>query len=331
MVKRISLLLVIFVLVILSACSGSKDSGTSSNDTSGGEEEKEKVVIGTSVASLGFLFFVEGQKASEAAAAELGVETIFYDAEENQAKQNQDIEDMIVKKVDAIVVAPVTTEGVIPAIKQANEKGIPVFTVDRYVDSDEVDIVAHLGTDNIDMGKNAGELFLKGLEEKYPNEEVYKVAELIGTAGSSTAMERGEGIHSVLADNPKIEFLINLNADFQSTTAMSVTEDILTSTKELHGIIAHNDMMIEGAFRAADDADRAKDLVLVGMDGQKSTVEQIISGDIYGTYLQQPAMLADALRAAVKHLDGEEMDKIIAVPTEEINPENASEMVEKAW
>lgn len=329
--RRLGYLLSIIVLLfVTTACSNSGDTSTS-KENSNGKNKDEKIVIGTSVASLGFLFFVEGQKAAEEAANELGIKTIFYDAEENQAKQNQDIEDMIVKGVDAIVVAPVTTEGIVPAIKQANEKGIPVFTVDRYVESDEVDIVAHLGTDNIDMGANAAELFVKGLEDKYPNEKVFKVAELIGTAGSSTAMERGEGIHSVLENHPKIEFVANLNADFQSTEAMSTTEDILTSNKELHGIIAHNDMMIEGAFRAADAAGRAKDLILVGMDGQKSTVEQIIAGDIYGSYLQQAAMLGDGVRAAVEFLDGKEIEEIIAIPTEEINPENAEEMINKAW
>lgn len=323
--RKISLFMtIIMLLAVITGCSNSSTPST-------GEGNSDKIVIGTSVASLGFLFFVEGQKAAEAAAEELGIDINFYDAEENQAKQNQDIEDMIVKGVDAIVVAPVTTEGIVPAIKQANEKNIPVFTVDRYVDSDEVEIVAHLGTDNIDMGANAAELFIKGLEAKYPNVEVFKVAELIGTAGSSTAMERGKGIHSILENHSKIEFVANLNADFQTTEAVSTTEDILTSNKELHGIIAHNDMMIEGAFRAADAAGRAEDLILVGMDGQKSTVEQIIKGDIYGSYLQQAAMLGEGVRTAVKHLDGEEVEKVIAIPTEEINPENAEEMVKKAW
>src|SRR5690625_1916815 len=259
MMKRFSYLLLILVFGFLVACSNGGDdaSGDGSGSSDGGDE---KLVIGTSVASLEFLFFAEGQKAAEKVADELGIDIIFYDAEENQGKQNQDIEDMIVKGVDAIVVAPVTTEGIVPAVKEANEKGIPVLTVDRYVESDEVEIVSHLGTDNIDMGENAAELFVKGLEDKFPNEEVFKVAELIGTAGSSTAMERGEGIHKVLENHPKIEFVANLDADFQATEATSTTEDILTSNKELHGIIAHNDMMIEGAFRAADAANRADDL-----------------------------------------------------------------------
>ncbi|SDI42267.1 D-ribose ABC transporter substrate-binding protein [Paenibacillus naphthalenovorans] len=332
--------MLILLLVFLTACSGSAPSGSNGSATNqpptpapqGGGTADKKLVIGTSVPSLEFTFFVAAQKSWQETAKELGVEAPFYNAENNQAKQNRDVEDMIVKKVNAIVLIPITTEGVTPAIKAANEAGIPVFTVDRSVTSKDAKVVAHIGTNHEDMGENAAKLFLKGLEEKYPNEPVWNVAELQGTPGSSAAIERGKGIHNILENNPKVKIVASLNGEFQSTTAMRAAENILTANKTLHGFIAHNDMMIEGAWQAAKAANRDTQLIMVGMDGQKSTVEKIKSGEIYGSALQYPSMLGDGLKTAVKHLNQEKVEEQVWVPTDLIDQANADDMLKtKAW
>ena len=145
---------------------------------------------------------------------------------------------MVTRGVDALVIIPITTEGVIPAIKYANENGVPVFTVDRSVaEGSGVDVVAHIGTNHEEMGESAAKKFLEGLEEMYPDAETWKVAELEGTPGSSAAIERGKGIHNILDANDRVEIVTSLTGEFSSTVALDVTEDILTANSELHGII----------------------------------------------------------------------------------------------
>lgn len=331
--SQLYLMLIIVLCCVMAACS--QDTGSEAEGgTDNGEanNESDNIVIGTSVPSLEFTFFVAAQKSWEATAEELGVEALFFNAEDNQSKQNQDIEDMVTRGVDALVIIPITTEGVIPAIRHANEQGIPVFTVDRSVEGDSVDIVAHIGTNHVEMGESAARKFLEGLEEKHPDAETWKVAELEGTPGSSAAIERGRGIHNVLEADERVEIVTSLTGEFSSTVALGVAEDILTANSELHGFISHNDMMIEGALQAANAAGRAEDLVLFGMDGQVSTVEKIITGEIYGTSLQLPSMLGDGMKAAFAHLNGEEVEQNVWVPTELIYQENAEEMLEtKAW
>lgn len=335
--KTFMLILLGGLLSFIVACSGGGETSSSSSDgqDSGGEKsEGDRYVIGTSVPSLEFTFFVATQKEWEKAAEELDVEALFFNGEDNQSKQNQDIEDMVTRGVDALVIIPITTEGVIPAIRYANENGIPVFTVDRSVaEGSDVEIVAHIGTNHVEMGENAARKFLEGLEERYPDVEKWKVAELEGTPGSSAAIERGRGIHNVLEADERVEIVTSLTGEFSSTVALDVTEDILTAHSELHGIIAHNDMMIEGALQAAKGAGRAEELVLFGMDGQISTVERVLSGEIYGTSLQLPRMLGDGLRTAVKYLNGEEVEENVWVPTEIIDRNNAQAMLDegKAW
>lgn len=326
--KALGLLMTLALIFALAACSSSESGGGQSSSGDDG------LVIGTSIPSLEFTFFVAAKKAWEAAANEAGVaDAPFYNGENNQSKQNKDIEDMVVKGVDAIVVIPITTEGVIPAIKYANENGVPVFTVDRSIaDGAGVDIVAHIGTDHEDMGENAARLFLDGLKEIHPDVANYKVAELEGTPGSSAAILRGKGIHNVLDAESNVEFVSSLTAEFQATMATTVTENILTANPDIHGIIAHNDMMAEGALQAAKSAGR-DDLVIVGMDGQVSTVKKVVSGEIYGTSLQLPSMLGDGLKAAVQHLNGEKVKNNVWVPTERIDKSNAQQMIDegKSW
>lgn len=314
--------------------SGTNDAGenNAAGNAASGNADNGDLLIGASVPSLEFTFFVAAQKSWEEAADELGVEAPFYNAEDNQSKQNQDLEDMVTRGVDAIVVIPITTEGAVPAIKYANENGVPVFTVDRSAEGEDVEVVAHIGTNHVDMGEKAAQQFLEGLEERHPDVETWKVAELEGTPGSSAAIERGQGIHNVLEADDRVEIVTSLTGEFSSTVALDVAEDILTSNPELHGIISHNDMMIEGALQAASAANRADELVLVGMDGQKSTVQHIIEGNIYGTSLQLPSMLGDGLRTAVDYLNGEDVEENVWVPTELIDSSNAEEMLEtEAW
>lgn len=348
MTKRLfPFVLGIIMALMLAACSGGETNAPESEadpaegeseqaeatGSSEGEADGESFVIGTSVPSLEFTFFVAAQKSWEATAEELGVEALFFNGEDNQSKQNQDIEDMVTRGVDALVIIPITTEGVVPAIRHANENGIPVFTVDRSVaDESGVEVVAHIGTNHEDMGEHAAQKFLEGLEELHPDAETWKVAELEGTPGSSAAIERGKGIHNILEADDRVEIVTSLTGEFSSTVALDVTEDILTANSDLHGIISHNDMMIEGALQAASGAGRAEDLVLFGMDGQISTVEKVLSGEIYGTSLQLPSMLGDGMKTALAYLNGEEIEDNVWVPTELIHKENAEEMLEtKAW
>lgn len=289
-------------------------------------------VIGASVPSLEFTYFAKMKEIWEDRGEELGIEAPLYNAENNQAKQVKDIEDMVIKQVDAIVLIPITTHGTIPAVKFANEHGVPVFTVDREIVSDEVDIVAHIGTNHVRIGEKAAELLLEGLKEKYPDAEKWNVVEIEGTPGASATIDRGQGIHNVLEAESKVNLVSSLNGEFKTTVARNVAENVLTANRDLHGVICHNDMMAMGVLSAAKALGRSDELVIMGIDGQISTVKEVIKGSIYATVIQYPSMIATGMEAAIDHLNGKELEARVWVKTDKITRENAQEYLEKyAW
>jgi len=87
--------------------------------------------IGLSLSTLNNPFFVELRNGAQSKAKELGVNLIVVDAQDKPSKQINDIEDLIQKKVDLIIINPTDSSAIVPAIESANKAKIPVITVDR--------------------------------------------------------------------------------------------------------------------------------------------------------------------------------------------------------
>lgn len=303
----------------------------------GGEDEKKKegsYSVGFSLPSFEFTLFSAMQQLYMTKCKEMGVKGQVFNAQMNQEKQNKDIEDMVTAGFDAIIVCPITVEGAAPAMKYVNEKKIPLFTVDRFVSKElGVKIISHISVDQKEIGRMGGKVFVKGMKEKFPNAKEWIVLELEGTPGASSAIDRSEGINEFLSKEPKMKKLPNLAANYDTNTAVSVTEDVLTAHPELMGIIAANDMMIEGSLQALVNANRVGKVLLVGMDGQISTVKKILEGSIYATPTTTPLMASMALETAVNYLKGKKVEPLIVAPSQLVAKENAQAYLDSplAW
>ena len=346
--KKVVVILMVLCMVLfsLTACksepanttgvstevSAQTSTGTSTETSS--EVSTASYTIGFSLPSFEFTLFSAMQELYLAKCDEMGVMGQVFNAESNQEKQNKDIEDMVTMGFDAIIVCPITVEGAAPAMKYVNENNIPLFTVDRQVSADlGVDVVSHISVDQTEIGRMGARAFLQGMEEMFPDADQWIIQELEGTPGASSAIDRSNGINEILAQEPRIVKLPNLSANYDTNTAVSVTEDVLTSHPEVMGIIAANDMMIEGSLQALVNANRVGDILLVGMDGQSSTVEKILEGSIYATPTTTPLMASLALETAVKYLNGETVEPAVVAPSQLITAENAQEYLDSdlAW
>jgi ribose transport system substrate-binding protein len=125
MKKIISVVLVLCLVLFAAACGAKTDDATTgdaaSGDAASGDTQYE---FGLSVPSLEFTFFAAMKTAVESEFPRDGISVTVYNGENNQEKQNKDVEDMISKGVDGIVLIPITVEGAIPAIKYANEQAL---------------------------------------------------------------------------------------------------------------------------------------------------------------------------------------------------------------
>ena len=262
--------------------------------------------LGMVISTLNNPFFVTLKDGATEKAAELGVDLVVYDAQDDSAKMTSAMEDLIQKKVDLILVNPTDADAVVPSILKANAAGIPVFTIDRGASSGKV--VCHIASDNIAGGKMAGEYLAKMIGGSG------KVVELVGIPGASAARDRGKGFHDAMKQNPKIEIVASQAADFNRDKGLTVFENILQAQPVINGVFAHNDEMILGAIAAAEAAGR-KGIVFVGFDAVDDARKAVKDGKLSATVAQQPKEMGlMGVEYAVKFLKGEKIPDNVPVP-----------------
>jgi len=287
---------------------------TGSLGFAGGQKEVEEgITLGLSLSTLNNPFFVTLKEGAEEKAGELGVKLIIVDSQDDPAREATNIEDLIQKQVDALLINPTDADAVVPSVKKANDAGIPVFTIDRGAASGN--IVSHIASDNVAGGKMAGEYLVKILGGKG------KVVELEGIAGTSAARDRGKGFNEVVAANPDVEIVARQTANFNRAEGLSVFENILQAHPEIDGVFAHNDEMILGAIQAAEAAGRDDKILFVGFDAVDDAVRAVKEKKLAATVAQQPSQMGIlGVQFAVDYLNGKMVEKYIPVPLALVTP-----------
>jgi len=256
--------------------------------------------IGLSVSTLSNPFFVTLADGAQAQADKDGVTLITVDAGDDAAKQVSDIEDLISKKISVLIVNPVDSDAVAPAVEAAVKKGIKVIAVDRVVNGVEVD--CSIASDNVAGAEMATNYLVELVGEGA------EVAELEGITGASATIDRGQGFHNV-ADT-KLNVVAKQTASFDRAEGMSVMENILQAQPGIKGVFAHNDEMALGALEAA----AGKDIVIIGFDATDDALASIKEGGMAATIAQQPDLMgATAVQTANKLIAGETVEKNLPV------------------
>lgn len=307
MKKRLLAMLMTAALAV-----GAAGCGAASVEGEGDASAEKSGAIGLSVSTLNNPFFVSLADGAKAAAKEAGVELIVVDAGDDAAKQTNDIEDLISKNVSVLVVNPVDSDAVAPAVEDAIASGVKVVSVDRVVNGVEVD--CQIASDNVAGAEMATEYLVELIGEGA------KAAELQGVPGASAAIDRGEGFHKV-ADT-KLDVVASQTANFNRAEGMTVMENILQSSGDILGVFAHNDEMALGALEAI--AASNKDIKVVGFDATDDAVAAVKEGRMAATVAQQPdKMGATAVEVALKLIAGESVEASIPVEVTLITKENA--------
>lgn len=313
--KVTAILLVVMMVATLMAGCGQKEQQTQnqSNDT------PKKAKIGVVVKALDSEHWLTVKKGAEDAAAEAGVDVVVLapDKESNVEQQFRIIEDLIQQKVDALAVAPCDSQGIIPFIEEANEKGIPVFTVDTNADAE---VISFVGTDNRVGGKIGGERIVEitGGEGK--------VALITGVPGQQTHRDRNAGFKEALKSGAGIELVAEQPANSESALAMTVMENILQSHPDLEAVFCTNALMALGAMEAADAKGKLDQVKIVAFDTQTDVLNAIKEGKIDSLVAQNPYNMGyEAVKNAAKYLNKEEVPNRVDTGTALVTKEKVDE------
>ncbi|SMO89947.1 ribose ABC transporter substrate-binding protein RbsB [Melghirimyces algeriensis] len=283
--------------------------GCSSESTLEKEEKKQndQVKIGLSISTLNNPFFVSLKEGAEKAAKESGAELIVADAQDDNAKQLNDVEDLIQKNVDILLINPTDSKAITTAVESANKANIPVITVDRKSEGGEV--LSHIASDNVEGGKMAGEYILEQIGNKG------NIVELEGIPGTSAARDRGKGFHQAVDNKDGVKVVASQPADFNRSKGLTVMENILQSNKEIDAVFAHNDEMALGALKAIQGA--KKDILVVGFDATDDAVKAVNKGDLGATIAQKPEVIGEtSVNVATKAVKGDQVDDFYPVKLE---------------
>jgi ribose transport system substrate-binding protein len=262
----------------------------------------KKNLIGLSVSTQNNPFFVTLADGAKKQAEVSGCELSVVDAGDDVVKQTSDIEDLVSKKIKVLIVNPVDSSAIAPAVAAAKKAGIPVIAVDRTVIGETV--TCQIASDNVAGAKMAGEYLLSLVGNGA------QIAELQGVPGASATIDRGKGFHEAV--DGKADVVASLTANFNRVEGMSVTENILQGNNGVKGIFAHNDEMALGAVEAAASA--GKKIVIVGFDATDDAVAAVKEGRMAATVAQQPGEMGKvAVETAMKIINGESVPSSLPV------------------
>lgn len=262
-------------------------------------------------------------------AAEVGAELIVTNANAELPKQISDIQDMLNQGVELLIVAPVNSDGLDPALSAASEAGVPVITIDRKVTNTScTDYLTFIGSNFLDQGERAAD----AMNEATGGEG--QVAILLGASGNNVTDERNKGFKDqVAAEYPGLEIVVEQTANFSREEGQSVTEQILQSNPDITAIYAHNDEMALGAVTAVTGAGKqpGSDVKIISIDGTKNAVQAVVDGQINAVVESNPRFGPLAFATAKEFYDGQAIPEDIIIEDDLYTPDDAESKLGNAF
>jgi ribose transport system substrate-binding protein len=291
-------------------------------------KQNKDIVVGLVDAAIGSnSYSTTHDKAFRARIKELGVQAIILDPNFDVALQQNQVEDLIQKKVDVIVIWPLNGKTIVPFLKKVHDAGIPCLTANSPADpSGDQYINGYCGPDSFAEGKIAGEMMVKALGGKG------KVVELTGLPGFVPSIQRHDGFMEGIKGS-QIELIDSQPADWNTEKAQKVMETYLTKYKQIDGIYGADDGICAGAMNALKAVGKldgkikitSATLFGVGWDAIKS-------GLMYASVYQSPILDAQITAdTAVKLAKGEKIPFNNVFETPAVTKENVDKFERPGW
>lgn len=314
------------LLFALNGCGGGAEEPTpeatttdgpfDSTSTQEGPAASEVYTIGMSQCNLGEPWRVQmNADVEQAADKHANLEVVFKDAQNDTLKQRSHVEEFVSAGVDLLIISPKEAQPLTEPVAKAYQAGIPVIVLDRAVLGDE--FTCFIGADNTKIGRAAG----KWIAEQLGGNG--KVVELKGLMTSIPGQDRHTGFREGI-EGTDIEVIFEADMKWLEPNARKEMESALARFPEIDLVYAHNDPGAHGAYLAAKAADRADDILFVGIDALPHEGVAYVIQDILDATFQYPTGGAEAIDIALKILAGEEVDKHITLGSRLFTKENAA-------
>ena len=290
-----------------------------------GTIDVKNLSIGLSMQTMGAPYFVAQANALERLCKEKGITYYSADAGGNMTKQLADIEDLLARGINVLVINPTDPKGLIPATQAATEAGVAVFIMDNSIDP-SASYISMIQSNNLDNGELVG----VWLAQQFGNREI-RLGVLSGNQGNLLGVDRRIGVvKGIVEEQLRRSNRTNFRIVTQGWGAWSqegglnAGQDMIQAAADMNALVAENDSMALGALIAIENAGKAGQItVLAAADGQKEALALIKEGKYGATGLNDPSKVAQVtLDTILSYTAGNPVQKLVNTTPGVINREN---------
>jgi ribose transport system substrate-binding protein len=258
------------------------------------------------------------------------VRLVISDAQQDNSRQVAQVETFIRQKPDLLIVAPNERAALTAVMGQAVEAKIPVICLER--DILQPNYTTYIHSDNVAIGRLAGKFIVDHLTKKYgkPKGQIVAMRGLLGVEGE---INRDRGAKEILDQYPEIKIVADPVADWIQAKAKDRMTEVLRGQPKIDVVYGHNDPMAIGAYLAAKELGREKEMIFVGVDGlggEAGGIKKVMDGILAATFVY-PLCVDKAVEVGNRFLrePGFHLDRDYVLDSIMVTPENAAEMYQK--
>ena len=252
------------------------------------------------------------------------------DAQQDNSKQVAQVETFIRQKPALLIVAPNERAALTAVMGQAMDAGIPVICLER--DILQPNYTTYIHSDNVAIGRLAGQFIVDQLSKKYgkPKGNVVAMRGLLGVEGE---INRDRGAKEIFDRYPEIHIVADPVADWIQAKAKDRMTEVLRAQPHIDVVYGHNDPMAVGAYLAAKELGREKEMIFVGVDGlggPAGGIQKVMDGVLAATFVY-PLCVDKAVEIGLRMLrePGFRPEKEYVLDSLMVTPENAAEMYQR--
>ncbi|MFE6615231.1 ABC transporter substrate-binding protein [Amycolatopsis sp. NPDC057786] len=264
-------------------------------------------------------------------ATKLGVpadKLLITNAQSDLNKQISDIKSLLDRGAQLLIVAPLNSDGLQPALDAAKAKKVPVVTIDRKVTSQPcTDYLTFIGSNFVEQGKRAAQEMVKATGG------TGKVAILLGTSGNNVTTDRTKGFKDEIAATTGIQIVAEQTGEFDRSKGQAVMEQLIQSNPEITAVYAENDEMGIGAVTALKAAGKTpgKDVKIVSIDGTRNAVQLIADGSYNAVIESNPRFGPLAFSTLQDFAAGKEIPPTVVISDDQYDSANAAQKLGNAY
>ena len=258
-----------------------------------------------------------------------GIDLIVTNAESDLNKEISDIQSMVDQGVDALIISPLNSEGLDPALDYAKDNGVPIMTIDRLLTTKTAceDYIGWVGSDFVEQGRRAADAMVRETGGEG------KLAILLGAPGVNVTTDRNDGFLERLEElGTNIEIVAQQAANYERAMGQTVTEQLIANDPDITAIYAHNDEMALGAVAALQAASYSPgDVKIITIDGTQGAVQGIIDGWVSGVIESNPRFGPLAFQALEDFYSGTGVPEVTIISDKEYTKDNAEAELANAY